>query len=250
MASPKTRDLCCNELHASHADVVNRAALIAAFEQRVTLCKGKLPSARFLNKNPHLCNKLPLVNSLFPSAHYIWVHRGLLQVVASIKRLFEEVHQRRNIWHWWPLEHETVKNRCWSAFFEQESNTAIDSERIFPGGNIKFIAEYWIESNRAIHDFYRQNKQAITVVSEEQLLAAPEEELNRICHELGIFADFPRDVLSSLNSSFNNAWKSLLSHKEMTDLKQLIYERRDEIDSLFPNPRALNWIGEIESQLT
>lgn len=134
MASAKTRDETCFELRAEDARPDIASQLTRAFFQRMEQCGPKSPQALFLNKNPHLCNKLHFVLGLFPDARFIWIHRHMPQVVASLKRLFIDVQHRQGTWHWWPQADPRVRNRCWNAFHVEGVRPPVDDVRVFPGG--------------------------------------------------------------------------------------------------------------------
>jgi SAM-dependent methyltransferase len=232
MASPKTGDHECPECGA--ADVVPgmRESLTAAFLNRMSGLENKALNPVFLNKNPHLCNKLDLVRTLFPDARFIWVHRHLPQVVASIKRLFSDVNRRQSTWHWWPLPSDHTRNRCWNAYYDPDHLSGISSDRIFPGGNIGYLAEYWLESNRAIADFCSNLSRAEwTVASEEAVLAAPSIQLSRLYGFLQVpFFDVALEELDGLR---NAQWKGLLDFTELSELREFVAERGHEINAIF-----------------
>ena len=99
MASPKTRDRTCPCLKETDVRPGQRERLSRAFLQEMIKNKGtkSLNNALFLNKNPHLGNKLPFVNSLFPNARFIWIYRDMPSVAASLKKILN----RKEI-HYWP----------------------------------------------------------------------------------------------------------------------------------------------------
>lgn len=234
MASPKTRDYACQECGPNEVMPGMHDRLTEAFLRRVNGLQGKAPLAVFLNKNPHLCNKILLVKSLFPDARFIWIYRHLPQVVASIKRLFVDVHSRQSTWHWWPLPSDRVRNRCWSAFYSEDQLPQISPERIFPGGNIRYLAEYWLESNRAVGEsFAKLDPGDGVLVFQEKFLMSPAEELARLqgalkvsfCAEAWNYVDMDRKR--------NDEWKTLLSYEELRELIRFVEIRADEIDAIF-----------------
>ena len=234
MASPKTRDSTCPECSADDIQIGQRGALTEIFLQRMAGCNGKAEGAAFLNKNPHLCNKLPLVKALFPDAMFIWISRDLPQVVASLKRLFADVYRRQQTWHWWPIASETTRSRCWHAFYSADSRPAVSSERIFPGGDIRYIAEYWLESNRAVLDFFnRLSPESRLEVAEEAVLADPVKELAVVAAKLEIPFIEREQIGNGVDLSRNDQWQGLLDEIQLGVLSDFIHSHAAEIDGLF-----------------
>jgi SAM-dependent methyltransferase len=248
MASPKTRDQVCPE--CGPADVVSgmKDRLTDAFLSRMTDLQGKKAQAVFLNENPHLCNKLPFVKSLFPDARFIWMHRHLPQVVASIKKLFIDVHNRQSTWFVWPLPSSCVRNRCWSCYYSEDHLSGIRPERIFPGGNVCYLAEYWLESNRAVSDFLPTlAPEDFIAVSQEKFMITPANELARLLGLLEI--PYCPDVCNcgELDKHRNDEWKTALDSQELDELIRFVEMRADEIDAVFnfdpPSRRYLKMLG-------
>ena len=234
MASPKTRDSTCPECSADDTRTGQRGALTGSFLQRMAGCSGKTEGAAFLNKNPHLCNKLPLVKALFPDARFIWISRDLPQVVASLERLFADVCGRQQTWHWWPFPSETTRSRCWNAFYSADSRPAVSPERIFPGGDIRYIAEYWLESNRAVFDFFNHlpPESRIEVV-EEAVLADPIKELAVLAAKLEIPFIEPEQIGNGIDLSRNDHWLGLLDKPQLEVLGDFVSAHSTEIDGIF-----------------
>ena len=105
MASDVVDNVCpClgkNDVWPGQADSLKKA-----FQNEIIRNLGdkKLhPQSRFLNKCPHLCNKLGLVDVLFPEATYIWTVRSLKDVVISLKTLLLRPYFSDNdYFHVWP----------------------------------------------------------------------------------------------------------------------------------------------------
>jgi len=233
MASPKTHDLVCPECKTDDASLEMKSRLSEAFLMRMSDLQVKNTKAVFLNKNPHLCNKLPLVKSLFPDSRFIWIQRPLPQVVASIKRLFTDVHKRQSTWHWWPLPSEHVRNRCWNAIYSESQLSDIPSQRTFPGGNIRYLAEYWLESNRAVSEFFSMLKpEDWSMVSELNLLMSPASELAYLQGFLAIPFCIEACQCEGLDISRNDHWRDLLSFREIDELIQFVEARSDEINKI------------------
>ena len=234
MASPKTRDSTCPECSADGIRTGQREALTEAFRRRILACTGKAEGAMFLNKNPHLCNKLPLVKALFPDARFIWILRDLPQVVASVARLFADVCRRQQTWHWWPIASETTRSRCWNAFFSLDSRPAVSPERIFPGGDIRFIAEYWLESNRAVSDFVNCLPPDRHIeVAQEAVLADPVKELSVLAGKLKIPFIEREQMGNGVDPSRNDQWHGLLDKPQLEVLGDFVSDHAAEIDEIF-----------------
>lgn len=234
MASPKTRDSTCPECSADDIRTGQREALTEAFRRRMAACNGKTEGAMFLNKNPHLCNKLPLVKALFPDARFIWISRDLPQVVASVERLFADVCRRQLTWHWWPFASETVRSRCWNAFYSADAHPEISPQRIFPGGDMRFIAEYWLESNRAVFDFVnRLPPECHIEVAEEAVLADPVKELAVLAAKLEIPLNEREQMRDRVDISRNDQWRGLLDDLQIEVLSDFIHAHAAEIDRIF-----------------
>jgi SAM-dependent methyltransferase len=248
MASAKTRDMECHEYDAGDVHPEMKKRLVTAFMERMQALRGKAPDAVFLNKNPHLCNKLPLVHALFPDARFIWVHRHLPQVVASLKRLFADVQGRQSTWHRWPEPEPGARNRCWRAFFEAPLPDGVTDDRVFPGGNIRYLAEYWLESNRAVAEFFASLPAGEgLIIAEEALVASPDNERARCLGHLGIPLAISDETGHIIDASRNTHWKMQLTPMEMTELRAFIAARGDEIDAVFPGEeRRAFYLGELD----
>jgi hypothetical protein len=234
MASPKTHDHECPECSIDDVAPEMKNRLMEAFLTRISDLQGKEAQAVFLNKNPHLCNKLPLVKSLFPDARFMWIHRPLPQVVASIKRLFSDVQKRQSVWHLWTLPSDQIRNRCWNALYLGDQFSDIPAERIFPGGNIWYIAEYWLESNRAVADFFSiLAPEDWVVISEVNLLKSPASELAYLHGFLEIPFCAEACNIDGLDKARNDNWKDLLSSDEVEELIRFVETRGNEINTIF-----------------
>ena len=249
MASPKTRDSTCPEISSDGIRTGQREALTETFRRRIAACTGKVEGAAFLNKNPHLCNKLPLVKALFPDARFIWISRDLLQVVASVARLFADVWRRQQTWHWWPFPSETTRSRCWNAFFSLDSRPAVSPERIFPGGNIRYIAEYWLESNSAVFDFFsRLPLESRIKVAEEAVLADPVKELADLAAKLEIPCIERDQVRHRVDLSRNEQWYGLLDKPQLEVLGNFVSDHAAHIDGIFSGGgRAARYLASLRS---
>jgi hypothetical protein len=236
MASAKTKDRYCYQMRAEDASLEQSRLLMGAFRKEwMKKRRGKSEFAYFLNKNPHLCNKLPFVNELFPEARFLFIRRGLLQVVASLKRLLTGVYKRRGTLHYWPEVGPETTCRCWMAFHKGEQMPAdINMGRIFPGGDVGFFAEYWFESNLAISEFHSLiGPDRSLLIEEEELIASRDAELAKCLAFLGVGPWPKRKVLPDLDKNRNEQWRSLLSENEINSVVRVIRDRIDQIDRIY-----------------
>ena len=244
MASPRTRDTICPQLGADDSTEEQAGRLTQAFLAEMAKNRGgKQDDAIFLSKNPHLCNKLPFVNALFPDARFIWIHRHLLQVVASTKALFEDVNGRQHTWHYWP-EPRPGMVRCWEAFHFVPPPAHVTPARCFPSGDVQYLAEYWLESNQAVAEFLRHlPADRGLVIQEEDLVREPETQLARCFAFLGVPLTIPSGVRDRLDNSRNQLWASRLTLKERLSLLEFTASHAKAINDLFPGESRAAFYG-------
>jgi len=237
MASPKTGDHFCPQQSAEDASQQQAEPLIKAFAERARNCSGKSQNSTFLNKNPHLCNKLPWVRGLFPEARFIWIHRHMPQVVVSLLRLFEDVRRRQKVVHIWPLRKSPDERRCWEVYLYDQVPANIPADRIFPGGNLNWLFEYWLESNLAVKEFMLASPHSVLEIDEALLLANPRETLARcLAHmELPLLSDEVK--LINLEKERNESWRNSLTQKDLVLLSGSVETHRKAIDRLFDDVR-------------
>lgn len=235
MASPKTRDEVCHELGAKDVQPRQREKLTAAFIERMSVNRsGKSNDAVFLNKNPHLCNKLPFVDALFPDARFIWIYRHLPSVVSSLYSLFENVNRLTQTWHYWPEPQSGTTNRCWQAFYF-DLPEGIDRSRCFPGGEVRYLAEYWMESNRAVADSFKSlPPDRRLIIQEEELIENTEEQLARCLAFLGLSPFVRPDLCDSIDATRNSTWGKQLTGQSLQQLLKFVEENMQIIGNIFP----------------
>ena len=234
MASPKTEDRTNPYMTGRDVWPGQQKALSRAFFKRMEAVdseKSARPQCRLLNKNPHLANKIGLVYSLFPDAHFIWIHRPVLDVVASLKAVFVDVHNRQKAFHVWP--DRTVSKlprglhmwRLGDKKFHEES-------RKFPGGDVSLLAEYWLEANQTISEGFREIPRGQTCrVDHSSLLACPVETFRKLCR----FLDQPEAYAASMGSAVsdrNGQWRRRLSDSEIKAVQGFIATHRPAIDEI------------------
>lgn len=246
MASPKTGDHYCPSQLATDASPQQAARLAKAFTERAKQCSGKSKNSVFLNKNPHLCNKLPWVQALFPDARFIWIHRHLLQVVVSLVRLFEDVRRRQEVVHIWPKQESPNHCRCWEVYRYDQIPDGIPTDRVFPGGNLIWLAEYWLENNCAIKKFSSSSPYSVFQVAEELLLARPLETITGCLAYLEL-PMLDEDIeLPRMEKERNQTWRAMINAHDRTALSTFVDDHSDAINEIFDDSdRArlyLDWL--------
>jgi hypothetical protein len=233
MASKKTRDERCPALGERDATKEQAVVLGNAFrEKMVSLRAGKAEGAVFLAKNPHLCNKLPFVKALFPDARFIWISRGLPDVVASLRNLFARHEPGEDIWYYWP-GNITGGTRCWNCFFGDAPPAGVERTRCFPGGDVRYLAEYWLESNRAVADFRATlGPDEMLTVTAEELVSDPRAVMSRCLAFLGAAAEPALFENHGMDPDRNGRWKEILAPAEVLSLERFMEEFHEEIEGL------------------
>jgi len=203
------------------------------FHRRMCSAIGstKIGGRRFLNKNPHLCNKLPLVSALFPDAQFIWIRRHILPVVASIKLLFEQTAKKELFWHYWPEPHPTGA-RCWNGSRQNQIPKKVEKSRIFPGGAIKHLAEYWLENNEAVSAHLSSlSQKQWHAINHENLISQPVKILND-CHK---FLNLPKTAFDAkpFLEDRNRVWGERLTQQEKSELTDFVVTHKDRIRLIF-----------------
>jgi hypothetical protein len=236
MASPKTRDRTCPCLKETDVRPGQAERLTRAFLQEMIKNKGtkNLDTSIFLNKNPHLANKLPFINSLFPNSRFIWIYRDMPSVAASLKKILN----RKEI-HYWPEKKES-EVRCWECFF-YGIPANINPKRCFPGGDVKYLAEYWYETNKAISEFVQSiSTDRSFIIKEEELIAQPEKVLIECQNFLGLPINLPRNMINKIDRNRNELWNKRLTKTEINSLLQFVKECGESLNSIFPENHLLH----------
>jgi hypothetical protein len=194
----------------------------------------------FLNKNPHLCNKLGLVNALFPDARFVWIYRPLFQVTASLKRLLAGAPERLQIWHYWPPPQPNTQARCWQAAHQLAVPVDRERARLFPGGNI-YYGEYWLESYVAVAEFLRHvPADRRLAIREEDLIDDTSSQIAKCLRFLGQSSDVPMEISKEINHTRNLDWKSLLTQEEIGVLQEFQQVNSAGIETVLDTVNRLN----------
>lgn len=233
MSSPRTFDTTCPSLNENDISPGQIEQLTHAFQEQMDIvCKreNKSRDGVFLNKNPHFCNKMPFINGLFPDARFIWIYRDLPSVTASMKKLFNFFI------HYWPLKENDQSARCWIYPFEGIPEN-IDASRIFPGGDVRYFAEYWYENNKAVSDFLTTiPEERFLIIKEEDLTAAPQKIISDCLQFLELPAHkVPKKIIERVDSTRNSLWSERLTHEELKSLYRFVLEKGADLDCITPS---------------
>jgi hypothetical protein len=211
--------------------------LSAAFKQEMLknlTGKNLGQDIRFLNKCPHLCNKLGLVKSLFPEAIFLWTLRDLTEVVTSLKNLFLRPHFRDiDCYHEWPPLDSSAGARCFSVTSLCKINQ-LNKSRCFPGGNIRYLAEYWLESNRAVMaQLSEVPDHRKLVVNHQHVLKQPQQVARQVEGVLQLDAGRCEAIVRDSNGEATRQWKHGLTDEEQHELDVFMQQNRQEVNDIF-----------------
>jgi SAM-dependent methyltransferase len=241
MASPKTGDSLCPHLTAKDVTAEQIESLSLAFQDvhSKNFADGKTRDAIFLSKNPHLCNKLAFVERLFKEPRYIWIYRNLVDVVLSLKGLFTSVYELHKTYHYWPEKEYSDEVRCWNCFHGNVLPIGVNKSRCFPGGDITYLAEYWVENNSAVGRFFSTIPLTRKfIVREEDLLVDAVHALKQCFSFLHLSPDVHAFDISHIDRDRNGRWKSALTKEERSAIGEYL-------DSLVLNPGSASHVIEI-----
>lgn len=225
----------CPSLNQNNINQVPIPSLKHAFSEEIIKNIGSKPvneKIRFLNKNPHLCNKINLVAALFPKAKFIWTIRSLDKVVCSLKNLFERPGmQQKGIQHVWPKTNGDKQARCFNV-----NNNALKSpqtgERVFPGGNIRYLAEYWLESNCSMMNFANQQADRILIVPQDKLFTETRRTTKKIESFLNLMDNSLLNLENKIEYDSIENWPSPLSLSEQNTLNDFMVQNAYELNRI------------------
>ena len=180
---------------------------------------------RFLNKNPHLSNKLPFLRAIFPDASIIITSRDLRSTVLSTQVLWMRLEKAWGVRHYLPQDLDA----CWSCV-PPAPEEDIDPARLFPGGDLHVLAEYWLRTYERIECTIGGFDRQVTV-RHRDFVTHPVETLERILTSLDLASSATLPSMP-LDASRNERWRVLLSSRERRDLETFIGVNRARIERL------------------
>lgn len=180
---------------------------------------------RLLDDNPHLWNKLPFVRKIFPEAALIIISRDLRNTVASMKRLWINGNKNSGKKYYFPRNPE----HCWGVIPPTSSDEKEDS-RIFPGGDVAVLAEFWLNTYEMI-DRTIEGFTSVLFVKHREFISHPHRILAEIYKTLGVPSiriSFPK----GLDGFRNERWKEILTPQEQEKLQIFIERHHHRIERL------------------
>ncbi len=223
MGVPGLATTDCPPLTTEAATAAVRTRLRAGF---ASLLAARAPGrdARFLNKNPHLWNKLPFLRAVFPDARLIVTTRDIRSTVLSTQVLWMRLGRAWRIRHHLPPE----PDRCWRCL--PADAVARGAERSFPGGDVAVLGEYWLRVHETLAAEAGRFESAV-VVRHRDLLADPDGTLQRIMEVIGLPPrHLPPPV--ALDHERNERWRHLLTSGERRRLEGFVEAHRARITAL------------------
>ena len=187
--------------------------------------EGGRDGVRFLNKNPHLWNKLEFVSEVFPDASLLVASRDLRSTVASTKRLWDYASRSRGTRYHLPED----PRYCWTISPPATLDGA-DASRTFPGGSVAVLAEYWLRVYETIERAARRFETVVPVMH-ARFVADPRRTLSAICDAVGLPGQ--RFTLpTGIDRERNQQWRDILTAAERRELDAFIDRQADRIRRL------------------
>lgn len=228
---------------------------------------------RVFTKNPHFCNKVPLLHNLFPEARFIHIVRQDLSVVATMKKKFVRFHEGDTPWqtscvHYWPEE----ESACWSVLsrsaptrwqilrekfrrllhrrgwvmdpafadwtkFKKEHP---DPTRYYPGEGFARLEEAWIKSNLAVvRDVENLGLSGrYLALNYRALVEQPDESFSRVADFLQVKYR-PEFSFQSLRPDRQDKWRRDLTEAEVDvcrDQRRVFQPEIDKLTEGLPGP--------------
>jgi Sulfotransferase family len=196
-------------LHMNEDDVTDQIRASMHRYYGAEVLEGR-ESIRVVNKCPHLANKLRYVRSIFPDARFLHIVREPVAMVASWVKVMQAVPGLALYWPdsaypclWVFRTHGTSVG---SAPFQRE-------DRLFPGGGLLRLADYWAEVNGNIPRQLEDTRDQLLSLRYEDLVAQPQRMLRNITEFCGLepFADVPVPI----QPERNKAYRSLLTGEQV-----------------------------------
>jgi hypothetical protein len=220
IACPDTEDAHCPPLAAGDA-TPERAERLQEGLARLMLVKGRGAGRRLLNKNPHFWNKLEFIRAVFPDAHLVVISRDLRSSVASTKRLWVKVEEGWGRKHYLPPQPDA----CWDCI-PPRSPEELDPARLFPGGDVAYLAEYWLRTYEGIQKSL-EGFRSFSIVRHRDFGTDARAVLTQVQAEAGLSS--ASYALPPIDSTRNDRWRDLLTGDEQQSLQAFIREHQDRI---------------------
>lgn len=220
-AAPDSDDLLCPQLTCDDATDEQAHAMRRLLRARCERDDVE-PGAHLVIKNPHLWHRLGWVRTLLPHARLIVTVRDLHPTVASLKILWQRSLRQHAHMHHLPED----PDRCWDYVAPEESHR-FPSDRIFPGGSVEVLAEFWLRANRRLAAAV-ETGQVVAVVRHERTLADPDRAAHRLQRALGLD---PVSLHPSepIEPERQDEWRDRLDPAEHRALERFVASNREEL---------------------
>jgi hypothetical protein len=228
---------------------------------------------RVITKNPHFCNKLPLLHDLFPDALYLHIVREDLSVVASMKRGLTNLYHGDGPWgtscvHYWPAGDRP----CWSVLSRQQPSVRQilweklrrlkrygvliespdfvdwrefrrehpDPTRYFPGQGFCRLEESWIQSNlNIVLDIEKLGlRDQYLAINYQSFVERPDTIFQHLSEFLGV-SRRPGFEFSGLSLNRQDKWREELSGDELeacSSQRRLFQSQVNRLSRELPGP--------------
>lgn len=209
-----------SELDATH---IRRHNVREGFAELVA-SQGGGRRARFIDDNPHLWNKLPFVRRIFPDGRFLVVSRDIRSTVASAKVLWMNGYAAKGTWYYFPRD----QTHCWGVIPPVPAD-GLEVRRIFPGGDIAVLAEYWLHTHSMIEEAMVGFETPV-LVKHREFVANPDPNLAEIFRAV----DLPKlsYPLPSFDVSRSESWLEILTPREKRELDAFIDSNSTRIERL------------------
>jgi hypothetical protein len=225
LAAPSTKKEHCPPLSAEDVTEEICQSVREGFA-RIMIEEGGSKNTRFLNKSPHLWNKLPFVHGIFPDAHLVVSSRDIVSSVASLKETWAKLEKViGGLKHYLPEDSQ----HCWSCI-RPNSSTPIEPERTFPGGDVSVLADYWLRVYQTI-DEQASEFNAVFPVRNREFAQNPDLVFSQL-HQALHLPDVNYSLPIRLRQSRHQRWRDILTEQEQKSLKAFIEAHYNQITSL------------------
>lgn len=224
IAAPITKIHSCPSVNAGDA-TDNICQKVRKGFTKIFLEEGGNKDTRFLNKSPHLWNKLSFVHKIFPDTNLIITSRDIQSTVASTKRLFIDVEKTFGIKHYLPPD----PKQCWSCIFPTSSIKA-DSYRTFPGGDVSVLAEYWLRVYKTIEET-ANNFPIVFTMRYCDFIKNPHSVLIEMYQALKL-PNVVHSLPQKIDKLRSERWRDILTEQDKKSLQAFIEDNHNDIKLL------------------